>query len=368
MPRKWSDEQIQYLKNNYKNPNITISDMSKEINVPKSTLTCKLHELNLKNDYDKTHKIGWTKDEEDFIINNCEYMSINKIATHIKKSPSTVSTKIAKMGLSTKYKIEHYWSDEDIEYLKNNYYKSSMKTLMKKLKRSESSIEGQLTKLNIKRKNKGNWSLNEINILKDNFNSLDYNEISKLIDRSIPAISNKAHELGLTKNSINRTKLKKQQIDFIINNYNTYTDSNLAKMFNVSTEAIAEVRKTYNIKKNGNEVKGISYIEKTIKDYFDLLDIKYIYNEYLGDYKPDFYIEYKNLIIEVQGDYFHCNPYIYANGPIDDIQQKHILKDYYKKCYYTSRGYTILYIWEYDINNNFEKVKEKISAVLGRNS
>ena len=255
MARKWSDEQIQYLKNNYKNPNITISDMSREINVPKSTLTCKLNELNLKEDYDKTHKIGWTKEQEDFLINNCKHMSINNIATHIKKAPSTVSTKINKMGLSTKYKIEHYWSDEDMEYLKNNYNTSSMKALMKKLKRSESSIEGQLTKLKIKRKNKGNWSLDEITILKNKFDSLDYNEISKLINRSIPAISNKAYELGLTKNSINRTELKKQQIDFIKNNYKVYTDSYLAKMFNVSIEAIVGVRKTLGIKKTGNEVK-----------------------------------------------------------------------------------------------------------------
>ena len=41
-------------------------------------------------------------------------------------------------------------------------------------------------------------------------------------------------------------------------------------------------------------------------------------------------------------------------------------QDYYKKCYYLSRGYILLEIWESEINNCPEDVKNKIkSAVYG---
>lgn len=69
---------------------------------------------------------------------------------------------------------------------------------------------------------------------------------------------------------------------------------------------------------------------------------------------------------EVQGDYFHCNPYIYEDGPKDEVQIKHIIRDYYKKCYFLSKGYKIIEIWELEINQNLENVKNKIkSAVIG---
>lgn len=47
---------------------------------------------------------------------------------------------------------------------------------------------------------------------------------------------------------------------------------------------------------------------------------------------------------------------------------KHVLRDYYKKCYYLSQGYYILELWEHDINHNPKGVIENITAVLGRNS
>ena len=368
MPRIWSEEQIQYLIDNHDNPNETITSMSKVTGVPKSTLTCKLNELGLKENYDKIHKKGWTKEELEYLNENYDKMSLKELSKGVGKAPSTVSLKLIKLGLDTKYKKEHYWTDEEIEYLLNNYSTSSMRALMKHLNKTESSIEGQLKRQGVERKIKGNWTEDELNYLKENFDRLDYSEISKKINRSVPSISNKAHELGLTKGSINRTKLKKVHIDFILENYMKYTDSEMSEMFGVSDQAIAEVRVSNVIRKTGNEDKGPTYIERFVMNLLEELEVKYLYNTFVGRYKPDMYIEENNIVIEVHGDYFHCNPVIYGDGPIDNIQEKHVLRDYYKMCYYKSRGYRVLYIWENDIKNNPNKVKEKISAVLRGNS
>ena len=71
----------------------------------------------------------------------------------------------------------------------------------------------------------------------------------------------------------------------------------------------------------------------------------------------------------MQGDYYHCNPRLYPDGPKNEYQIRYIINDYYKKCFYLSNGYILLELWENDIVNNFqyvqELIKESLSAVLG---
>jgi len=364
--RIWTNEQIEYLKKNHNNPDITVSDMSKVINVPKSTLTSKLNELNLKEAYDKAHNIGWTKKQEQYLTENSNTKTLREMAADLSMSPSAVSVKIGRMGLSTKYKDKHYWTDEDVEFLKANYGKMTVKEIGKVLKRSVSSVEGEITRQGIERislKNK-NWSEEEVAFLKENFEHIDYVEMSKEIDRSVRAIGNKAHELGLTINHVNRSKLKKTQIQFILDNYLQYTDNQMAAMFHVSDRAIAAVRVENGLKKVGNEVTGSSYIEIAVMSLLDKLGIEYQYNVTIGEYRPDFYIKESKLLIEVQGDYFHCNPRLYGEGPGDDIQTRHVLRDYYKKCYYLSRGYKILELWEHDIVRHIDVIEQKIMAAV----
>ena len=63
------------------------------------------------------------------------------------------------------------------------------------------------------------------------------------------------------------------------------------------------------------------------------------------------------------------NPNIYKNGPINDIQRKKIKQDKIKYRVYTELGYKIIYIWEQDINNDFNKcTKQILVAVYGQNS
>ena len=64
---------------------------------------------------------------------------------------------------------------------------------------------------------------------------------------------------------------------------------------------------------------------------------------------PDFVIE-PDLIIEVQGDYFHCNPAKWPQGPINRIQQESVERDKVKKAWYASQGYRVMWLWESDCN------------------
>ena len=53
----------------------------------------------------------------------------------------------------------------------------------------------------------------------------------------------------------------------------------------------------------------------------------------LGNFFFDARIQNTNVLIEVNGDYWHCNPKVYVNGPINEMQKAHIRRDFAKKAY-----------------------------------
>ena len=86
---------------------------------------------------------------------------------------------------------------------------------------------------------------------------------------------------------------------------------------------------------------------------------KYIYNkQYKCAHAFDF--TYQNKIIEFQGDYWHCNPKLYDETFYNKVKQKTAKEiwdyDQIKKECAEFYGYQILYIWEYDHNQNKEEV------------
>lgn len=107
-------------------------------------------------------------------------------------------------------------------------------------------------------------------------------------------------------------------------------------------------------------------IERKIEDYLINQKIDYKYNFILDNkYQFDFLIKYRNLIIEVNGDYWHANPEIYSDidktkKPLNETQRYKVDLDEKKKKYLTNKGYEIIYLWEKEINNGiFKKILKK---------
>jgi G:T-mismatch repair DNA endonuclease (very short patch repair protein) len=69
----------------------------------------------------------------------------------------------------------------------------------------------------------------------------------------------------------------------------------------------------------------------------------------------DFFIPDINLIIEVNGDYWHCNPSLYKENDIVYFPGKCVTakwiwdRDKIKHQLAVDKGYKILYIWECEI-------------------
>jgi len=123
------------------------------------------------------------------------------------------------------------------------------------------------------------------------------------------------------------------------------------------------MKKKWTIGKSKNYT---SNLEKTFAKILDKLNIKYQQFYYAESIKSfyDFYIPKYNLIIEVDGDFWHCNPNSKFSIPKYKTQKRNIIKDNIKNDWAIKNGYKLLRFWEDDINNNVKQVKKILKENL----
>ena len=97
----------------------------------------------------------------------------------------------------------------------------------------------------------------------------------------------------------------------------------------------------------------------------DMINIKYEKQKSVKKYKCDFYIPEYNLIVEIDGDYWHANPKKYkANdiiGPSKKTAKKIWESDKTKTHDILNEGYKVLRYWASDLKNiTHEKIFEDI--------
>lgn len=313
----------------------------------------------------------WTKENLKILYDYHLDLSVNELSEKIGCCFSTTIKKLKELDLYEANWGWRKWTEEEDDYVRENYLTETSYSIGRKLKRTSNSVKQRASLLGLKKPVAGKWSDEEVTYLKDNYSSKSMKQIQKKIKRTNASIYNKAYELGL--DELNKTE-KEKEIAFVIANSETKTDEEIAYKLNCSIDKIADIRKNNNLYKKPGEQNKESFIEKSIRKLLDKYEIEYKKQYQIGDYIVDFYIERINTVIEVQGDYWHCNPKVYEQGPKDLKQTTFILKDYNKKCFLLYNNYNLLYLWEHDILNNKEyilnqikKLKKHYSAVLKGN-
>jgi very-short-patch-repair endonuclease len=82
----------------------------------------------------------------------------------------------------------------------------------------------------------------------------------------------------------------------------------------------------------------------------------------------DCYLPKYNLVIEINGRYWHCDPRFYKNGPINEKQKRRIEKDGIKSSYLDSHGFRLFVAWEDDIKSNPNLLIEDIKKLINQSS
>ena len=76
----------------------------------------------------------------------------------------------------------------------------------------------------------------------------------------------------------------------------------------------------------------------------------------------DFYIPSKNMLVEVDGDYYHGNPEIFKEN--NGMQKRNKKNDIYKDTVAIGYGYNLERVWENDLNKNYSDVKKRFIKLL----
>jgi len=104
--------------------------------------------------------------------------------------------------------------------------------------------------------------------------------------------------------------------------------------------------------------------ELKMKEILNELNIPFEHQFRLCRYLFDFHILNTNILIEVDGDYYHGNPEKYSN--LNETQQKVKQKDIIKDKVAKTNNFILLRFWESNILNNKENVKNCIIETLKR--
>ena len=121
------------------------------------------------------------------------------------------------------------------------------------------------------------------------------------------------------------------------------------------------------ILESGVMSKTNSKPQQIVDSILDKNNIKYEREKGIKYYSIDNYLTDSNLMIEVQGDYWHVNPLKFPNK-INKLQYERIPKDKAKHTYTKNQyGIEILYLWESDIHNNTLLCEKLILEYIKRN-
>lgn len=102
-----------------------------------------------------------------------------------------------------------------------------------------------------------------------------------------------------------------------------------------------------------NRKTSIEYkVEFFLEEMKDFLKEGWVFQHPVKYFTLDFAFPKSKIGIECQGTFFHTDPRIYPNGPICAIQKRNAGRDKSKKQYLTKRGWTVIELWEAEINDN----------------
>lgn len=102
--------------------------------------------------------------------------------------------------------------------------------------------------------------------------------------------------------------------------------------------------------------------EKGFRDILSEMNVPFRMQHNVKKFLFDFYLPDHNLLIEVDGDYWHGNPEKFPDP--SSMQRKNRRRDRLKAKIAMEQGYKVIRFWESEINDNPSDVKRQLEEYL----
>ena len=113
---------------------------------------------------------------------------------------------------------------------------------------------------------------------------------------------------------------------------------------------------------------GTSKLEEDFaRDFLVKLGVKFVWQFEAKDIGRfyDFYLPEHNLLIEIDGGYYHADPRVVNENKLSPMQMRNKRIDEYKNRWALAHGIPIIRIWEKDIREKPTQVLNELKKILG---
>lgn len=174
---------------------------------------------------------NYTEEDLDFIKNNYETLTIKQLCKKFNKSENSIYNVVRRMGL---IKQKHNkWTDDEIAFLKNNYIEMTSEEMSYRINHTIDAINAMRDRLGLIRSEK--WSAEEVEYITNNFVTMTHAEMGKKLNRTEQAIRAKCFDLDLYKKELPWTE---EELEFVKNNYMEMKTKDIAKILNRTPNSI----------------------------------------------------------------------------------------------------------------------------------
>ena len=224
----------------------------------------------------------FTDEELDYILDNWGKMNVHSIARELHTSWNSIARLAEGMGLEVPR--NNYWTEGEIELLRHLAEEMPYQEMTKYIHRPAEAIREKANDLGIVLKhNIRIWTPEEEDLLKFYWGHLSYETISKNMNRSIESLKKKAKKLGL------ENMMKASGLMLV---------SDVSKMMGVSREVISRRWRRLGLKfhsKKITENKHYYYIDsdelvKFLKEHPDVWDSRLV-EPYAFEEEPEWLLE-----------------------------------------------------------------------------
>ena len=295
----------------------------------------------------KTQDKKWSKEEDDFLRNN---NSIERkiVAEKLGRSLSSVSNRYRLLGLKRPRVLinetQTEWSNQEIEFLKNNYSKYSYAELGKKLNRTRNAVQCKVMKLGLKKDKVQKFNEHYFDIIDSNdkaywlgfiyadgWVSNDTQKRSYTLGIELNE-KDSEHLLLFNKWIDGNVSINVRERDATFDN-GRYSSHNKLCSIKYYSKHLVEVLKKYNIVPNKTYKKDKlpnipnQYMISFLHGYFDGDGSFFLKNKYRKYYGFN-YTSYNKVILEDIRKYiynnYNINSYIYESKKNSNVWQLNI--------------------------------------------
>jgi very-short-patch-repair endonuclease len=147
--------------------------------------------------------------------------------------------------------------------------------------------------------------------------------------------------------------------------YSNLVKKAMAKAKFAANPSVAQVKKKKKLQRMANKMSNkMTEPERIFADMMDELGVEYESQKIIDNKIFDFYIPSKNVIVEIDGDYFHGNPLIYEEKDLNKMQIRNQRNDSYKEILAKGRGFDLVRVWEYDLKNDYKEQEKRFKKML----